>query len=286
MPSDAKIKQDWFGGVVFPLTRAQFFEDYFERKALHIRCNFDQTDGSLSEGDVLRLTKGDPALAQRVEAVISGQQIEVLKAGPSEPADVQDVEAALENGATVRLLGVQTGLPGVKLWADRLAVEFGGSGHANAYLTPAQTPGVAAHYDTHDVLVHQVSGSKHWSVYIPVTDDQPFLPLPSETGRPIDTSKLAKQSFTLQPGEMLYIPRGAAHATVAGDHQSVHITYGIQPVRWRDRMLDELLSLAEDDSFFRRAVRAEREAEFQKHRDRLLAQMMVSAVSRSDPPNA
>lgn len=50
MPSDAKIKQDWFGGVVFPLTRAQFFEDYFERKALHIRCNFDQTDGSLSEG--------------------------------------------------------------------------------------------------------------------------------------------------------------------------------------------------------------------------------------------
>ncbi len=280
MSSEVRTSQDWFGGLVSPLTRAQFFEEYFERKALHIRSKLGRTDGALSDVDVLSLSHGDPSLAQRVEAVVSGQRIQVLKAGPTDLGHVQDVDAALKSGATIRLLGVQSGLPGVKVWADRLAGEFGGSGNANAYLTPAQTPGVAAHYDTHDVLVHQVSGSKHWSVYVPVTDERPFLPLPSETGLPIDTSSLTKQSLTLHPGEMLYIPRGAAHATVAGGDLSVHITYGIQPVRWRDRMLDELLALAEDDAFFRRAVRAESEVEFKKRRDGLLARMMesVSAI--------
>ena len=33
----------------------------------------------------------------------------------------------------------------------------------NAYITPPENQGFAAHYDTHDVFVLQVSGSKRWT---------------------------------------------------------------------------------------------------------------------------
>ena len=36
------------------------------------------------------------------------------------------------------------------------------------YLTPAGSRGLAPHFDTHDVIILQISGSKTWSLYGPV----------------------------------------------------------------------------------------------------------------------
>ncbi len=114
---------------------------------------------------------------------------------------------------------------------------------ANIYLTPPGAQGFRVHFDTHDVLVMQVSGAKSWRVW----DDIPFA-LPSRA-----TPWANKQSpsgtphaLTLNPGDALYLPRGVMHEAAAqsGDAPSLHITIGFLEASIAD-MLRELLEILE-----------------------------------------
>lgn len=117
---------------------------------------------------------------------------------------------------------------------------------ANIYLTPPGAQGFRVHFDTHDVLVMQVSGAKSWRVW----DDIPF-PLPSRA-----TPWANKQSpagtphaLTLNPGDALYLPRGVMHEAAAqtGDAPSLHITIGFLEASIAD-MLRELLEILEAEN--------------------------------------
>lgn len=114
---------------------------------------------------------------------------------------------------------------------------------ANIYLTPPGAQGFRVHFDTHDVLVMQVSGAKSWRVW----DDIPFA-LPSRA-----TPWANKQSpsgtphrLTLNPGDALYLPRGVMHEAAAqsGNAPSLHITIGFLEASVAD-MLRELLEVLE-----------------------------------------
>jgi hypothetical protein len=117
---------------------------------------------------------------------------------------------------------------------------------ANIYLTPPDAQGFRVHFDTHDVLVMQVSGAKSWRVW----DDIPF-PLPSRA-----TPWANKQSpagvphaLTLNPGDALYLPRGVMHEAAAqsGEAPSLHITLGFLEASIAD-MLRELLEILEAEN--------------------------------------
>ena len=117
---------------------------------------------------------------------------------------------------------------------------------ANIYLTPPGAQGFRVHFDTHDVLVMQVSGAKSWRVW----DDIPF-PLPSRA-----TPWANKQSpagvphaITLNPGDALYLPRGVMHEAAAqtGEAPSLHITLGFLEASIAD-MLRELLETLEAEN--------------------------------------
>ena len=117
---------------------------------------------------------------------------------------------------------------------------------ANIYLTPPGAQGFRVHFDTHDVLVLQVSGAKSWRVW----DETPFA-LPSRatpwankqnpTGTP--------HALTLNPGDSLYLPRGVLHEAAAqsGDAPSLHITIGFLEASIAD-MLRELLETLEAEN--------------------------------------
>lgn len=117
---------------------------------------------------------------------------------------------------------------------------------ANIYLTPPGAQGFRAHFDTHDVLVLQVSGSKSWRVW----DDIPF-PSPSRATPWANQQSPAgvAHALTLNPGDALYLPRGVMHEAVAqsGDAPSLHITIGFLEASIAD-MLRELLEILEAEN--------------------------------------
>jgi hypothetical protein len=131
---------------------------------------------------------------------------------------------------------------------------------ANIYLTPPGAQGFRVHFDTHDVLVMQVSGAKSWRVW----DDIP-LPVPSRA-----TPWANKQSpagtphaLTLNPGDALYLPRGVMHEAAAqsGDAPSLHITIGFLEASIADTLREVLEILEAENPSLRASIPSWRLAE-------------------------
>lgn len=148
-------------------------------------------------------------------------------------ADVPQVLAELEAGATVVLQALHHSWRPLRRYCRQLEAFLGHPVQANAYLTPRTAQGLSVHHDTHDVFVLQIAGSKRWLVY------RPALELPhrgqhyrSELGEPGP----ALLEATLQPGATLYLPRGWLHEARASEGSSLHLTVGVNVYTWVDAL--------------------------------------------------
>jgi ribosomal protein L16 Arg81 hydroxylase len=122
----------------------------------------------------------------------------------------------------------------------------------NLYLSPKNSQGLLAHYDTHDVFVLQIEGSKNWQVY---PTPQP-VPLLGSFQPIIPQENLPKPliEVTLEAGDLLYMPRGFIHQATTGEPSSLHITIGIYPVQWHDLFIQALTVASLKESRLRRAL--------------------------------
>jgi lysine-specific demethylase/histidyl-hydroxylase NO66 len=159
-------------------------------------------------------------------------------------------------GATLVLQSLHRLHPPLVEFCQQLAGELGHSTQCNAYLTPPMARGFAPHFDTHDVFVLQVSGTKRWTIHPPV------LPLPLDSqgnyGRdsagqlPVPTGEPAL-STVLEPGDVLYLPRGYVHSADGSEEISLHLTVGVLLARWHG-VLAEIVALAQDEEWMREAL--------------------------------
>lgn len=151
-------------------------------------------------------------------------------------------------GATLVLQGLHRNWPPLIDFTRDLGASLGQPLQVNAYLTPAGSQGFGTHYDTHDVLVLQVDGRKHWRIHEPVLPD----PLERQAwgGRADEVSAVAAGEpaldVVLEPGDALYLPRGWLHSAQAQQQSSLHLTVGIRALT-RYALVEELLALAAED---------------------------------------
>ena len=165
------------------------------------------------------------------------------------------VLAQLAAGATLVLQALHRTWPPLVRFGSELAAELGHPVQINAYITPPQNQGFAPHYDTHDVFVLQIAGTKRWRIHEPVLPD----PLPHQTwdGRRDQVQARAAQApvldTLLEPGDALYLPRGYLHSAVAQGELSIHLTIGVHPLTGYD-LARELIAAAEGDRELRRSL--------------------------------
>jgi hypothetical protein len=109
----------------------------------------------------------------------------------------------------------------------------------NIYLSPRNAQGFKTHYDSHDVLVLQVAGSKRWTLYGPGNGVE--LPLRGQGFQPaVHQPGPVAQEFTIEAGDVLYCPRGVFHAAHSTDEVSLHITLGLMGRTWADVMIEAM----------------------------------------------
>ena len=116
--------------------------------------------------------------------------------------------------------------------------------YANTYLTPPNGHAVEAHADDRDVLVIQILGQKTWKVYKKVPVEFPFeneqvgkngLDVPSST---LEGDLCFGRELVLNPGDVLYMPRGFVHEATTETQQSgpyrpsFHATIAIATHDW------------------------------------------------------
>ena len=154
-------------------------------------------------------------------------------------------------GSTIVLAFLDNLLPPLTSICRGLERELNFPVQANAYLTPARAQGAKYHYDTHDIFVLQVIGSKHWTMYgtpleLPLAN-QDFDSRTHERGA-------STMEFELEPGDVAYIPRGLVHDARSSKELSLHITVGILCYRWADLLLEWVADASLNDPAFRKSL--------------------------------
>jgi hypothetical protein len=104
------------------------------------------------------------------------------------------------------------------------------------------------HYDDHDLLVVQLLGAKRW--YAADSSDLPN----TWRGIPPDKVELGPHtSFDVQPGDVVYLPRGTLHS-VTSEAESLHLSIGFTPLTLREAIIAALDQLSDVDQDLRATV--------------------------------
>ncbi len=159
------------------------------------------------------------------------------------------------SGHTLVLQALHRFWPPLIALAGGLGAELGHPVQINAYITPNESQGFAAHYDVHDVFVLQIAGKKQWIVHDPVHPD-PLRDQPWTQHRAAVEARakeIPADESVLEAGDVLYLPRGFIHSAEALGGVSVHLTVGIHN-HTRQDLVQALLELTAGDPRLRRSL--------------------------------
>jgi ribosomal protein L16 Arg81 hydroxylase len=257
--------EDALARTLDPIPAASFFDEYWERRPLHIpRKERERFANLLDVSDVERLVCETAIRMPAFRLVKDGAQVppsdytDDIPWRPgsfSQTASVERVVAEFVAGATLVLQALHLWLPAVAVYCRGLEMRLGFPVQANAYLTPAAAQGFAVHHDTHDVFVLQVAGRKRWRLYEPRLElplkDQRWSQDLGDVGAPVD-------ELTVEAGDTLYVPRGWPHEAETSHEEALHLTIGLHPPTRMDALRAALESCA-DDVEFRRSLTADGE---------------------------
>jgi bifunctional lysine-specific demethylase and histidyl-hydroxylase MINA len=104
------------------------------------------------------------------------------------------------------------------------------------------------HYDDHDLLVVQLLGAKRWHV-----GNSSELPNTWAYAAAESMELGAHSSFDVQPGDLVYLPRGTVHS-VESTAESLHLSIGFTPLTLREALIAALDQLADVDRALRATV--------------------------------
>ena len=229
---DAKFSA--FADLIEPLPADEFFSNYWEKKPLHIQranecfykelISLENVQSAISFGGLrypaIQLAKNGAFLHPDVFCtdIRSG---EIVFSGVP---DLDKLQAEYKSGATLSLPGFNRAWQPLMILAAAVEDYLNHAVHTNIYITPGNAAGFTPHYDTHEVFILQISGTKHWQIFEPPVN----LPHRSQTFKPeMLCNSLPLLELDLQPGDLLYLPRGFVHAANALENASMHVTLGV-----------------------------------------------------------
>ncbi|NOY93286.1 MAG: hypothetical protein GXP55_19035 [Deltaproteobacteria bacterium] len=242
--------------MIEPTSVETFLEEYFEKQPLLLKRNSPE-----HFRDLLTLEVVDRVITTMQ---LEYPQIEATSARrddlrtedytyPSGLIDVVRLYKEFEDGATIILPQLHNHVPSLAHLCRSMERELSYRFQTNIYMTPGgESQGFRTHYDNHDVFVLQVAGVKQWKVYgTPVE-----LPYRGQGFDPADGHEVGDVSmeFELEPGDMLYIPRGVMHDAYTTDGLSLHITLGVLTPSWTDLLVEGIARVGLADPEFRRSL--------------------------------
>ncbi|MCE2541522.1 MAG: hypothetical protein J4G16_14425 [Acidobacteria bacterium] len=277
------VDRDWYAWLIDPLPTAEFERDYYEQRLLHIRRQAPAYYAELLSVTDLDIVLGTHAAGHRDIKLVRGDGNVAAREYANDAGRVQPLEVArhFDAGATVIFNQLHTRVPALARLCVALGQRFSSRVQTNVYLTPPDAQGFAPHWDTHDVFVLQISGTKRWSIY----DTKVRLPLTGqrfESGTPPGD---VSDEFELGPGSAVYLPRGLMHSARSTDQTSLHVTLGLTAFTWAEFLVESVTAAALGEESLRRNLpRDFARAGFPAgERERLFGEKLALVQSRFDP---
>ncbi|XP_007521816.2 ribosomal oxygenase 1 [Erinaceus europaeus] len=260
IPNSRRRAARLFEWLIAPLPPDHFYRRLWEREAVLVRRQdhgYYQGLFSTAELDAV-LRREDVQFGQHLDAAryVRGRRETLNPPGRALPAAAWALYRA---GCSLRLLCPQAFSASVWQLLAVLQEQFGNMAGSNVYLTPPDSQGFAPHYDDVEAFVLQLEGRKLWRVYRPRSPAEELALTSSPNFSQDDVGEPVLQTV-LEPGDLLYFPRGFIHQAECRDGaHSLHLTVStFQRNSWGD-FLEAAMPLAvqaamEENVEFRRGL--------------------------------
>lgn len=224
-----------FVDFIAPIPVETFMAEHFGQRPVHIR-------GQSPRGRLLSMERLEQLLAvrphwteQNIKLILNSRPIageHFMDAGGRSPvADPAKVEMFMRMGASLVGDHVEAIDPAVRSATAMLSRQFAGTAGANVYCSFQGVRAFASHCDLHEVFAVQIEGEKVWQIYENRADAPVETIQGADAQGMIDRAKgRVLMTVTMQPGDLLYIPRGFFHDALASSDASLHLTFGVEPV--------------------------------------------------------
>lgn len=256
-PADASPRSPediCFDDLIAPLSREEFLTDYWEQQPLVSRGKAQNFYHELfSTKDVDKVIVYQKPKPGNIDLVSEHGFVRDNFLNADQTSNINLVYQNYLKGSTVILSGLESSWPPLHRFCRNLEGDISHPVAVAVYLTPPDIKGVKPHYDTQDGFLIQIDGSKKWKVYKPVHQFPPV----EGSYTSLERNQLSKPILetTLEPGDVMYIPRGFPHeGESCGGSPSLHITVEILVRTWFDFISDALGALADRDMRFRKSV--------------------------------
>ena len=278
----ATVDRDWYAWLIDPLPPAEFERDYYEQRLCHFRRERSPYYADLLSFSDLDLVLGTHSAGPRdISLVRSAGDVPRRKYTKNDRVQPLEVARHFDDGATVIFNQLHKRVPALARLCVGLGRAFSSRVQTNVYLTPPDAQGFNPHWDTHDVFVLQISGTKRWSIF----DTKVKLPLRGQRFRRGMSPGDLSEEFELGPGSAVYLPRGLMHAARSTGEPSLHVTLGLTAFTWAEFLVESVSAAAlEEESLRRNLPRGfARDGFSAAERERLFAEKLTALRSRFDP---
>ena len=228
-----------FDDVMAPIGAERFMAEYEGKKPLHLKGAADKfaevmtwslLDQLLSQATIwsnqslmLVLDKETIPAAKYCAPAAGRDGGQVLRPDPAK------VQTYLRQGATLVANDIDHLSRGLTAFSKAMEQALGGKVQGNLYCSSKRRQGFAAHFDTHDVYAVHVEGTKTWHIYEGRATDPIAHPMFKTLGREHHEKAKGKllMDVQMEPGDLLYLPRGQYHDALADEGGAVHIAFGV-----------------------------------------------------------
>lgn len=176
------------------------------------------------------LITADALMSGRVSMARHGRTLPLEMAGGARGAKGGDwlapeaIHHLCNQGLSLVLNNVERNVPEIAAMTAMVERHFHSDTITNAYASFNRDSAFKAHLDPHNVLILQLHGRKRWWCYgqlaasptVAKAFDAGALPAPEWEG-------------VLEPGDVLFIPRGDVHQALVEDANSLHLTVTMTP---------------------------------------------------------
>jgi len=244
-----------------PVTPEAFRADYLHDKPLHVRGRPEKFAEILDWADLNRMLAMDVWTQQTLQLHVDAKRVPpsaycVNAANrdhqPILRPDSDKVQELIGRGATLLLNEIETLAPGVLAIVETIQRELGAKSSVNLYFSQKERQGFDSHCDRHDVFALQIYGAKRWTVYQGQLD-KPIEHAMFQNVPQIEYDRLkgeVAEVVEMNPGDLLYLPRGRFHDAITSGEASVHLAVSSNEPLGLD-WLTQLWNLAVRDPEFR-----------------------------------
>jgi ribosomal protein L16 Arg81 hydroxylase len=248
--------------LLSPLSLAEFFGAYFDKKPAVVRGRPERVQSLISLRRLVDMvvSKEDhpvgKVFARREHLAPEALASTAAWTGVDLANRTAMLWAYLEAGHPLVWNGARGATPALDELTGALAGAFGAHVWPNLYATGTAGTALDMHFDAHEVLAVQCEGAKEWcisKVRINCPLDVPALASTIRQALEFRSEEARREilmTFTVQPGDVVYIPRGQFHNARATAGRSLHVTFAIAPTSGLDA-LEALSRLAVREALFR-----------------------------------